>query len=147
MATKKTLITKNRTELIRIAEYMVSGGAFFWSGYLVFFICDKGLGLNLWWAKLIANFSGWTVNYVLQRYWVFNNKQLSKNKTQVTTRYIILTLVNFVLDYFIIAGLKGVGIIPYIGAFFSAGFFTVWNYLWYKLWVFPNKPAKRKAKK
>ena len=115
---------------------MISGVAFFWTGYLVFFLCDKVVGLNLFWAKLIANIIGWIVNYILQRYWVFNNKNLKKNQTKVTGRYIFITLVNFGLDYLIVAGLKSAGLTPYLGQFISAGFFTVWNYLWYKLWVF-----------
>lgn len=143
----KKLSKKNRFELIRIAEYMVSGGAYFWTGYLVFFIADKGLGLNLWWAKLLANVTGWTVNYMLQRYWVFSNRQLKKHQSEVTARYIIITLVNFILDFFIVSFLKGLGITPYIGQFISSGFFTVWNYLWYKFWVFPSYAKKRKGKR
>lgn len=139
MAKKRNKLTrKNRLELIRFAEYLVSGGAFFWTGYLVFFLCDRGLGWSLWWAKLIANLSGWTVNYLLQRYWVFNNRRLAKHQTEVTTRYIALTLINFLLDYVIIWVLQAGGLTPYLGQFVSAGFFTVWNYLWYRFWVFPS---------
>ncbi len=141
---KKKLKKKQKLELIRITEYMISGGAYFWTGYLVFFVCDQLLGLNLWWAKLAANLSGWTVNYVLQRYWVFNNKRLKKHQTEVTKRYIIITGVNFMLDYLIVAGLKAAGLTPYLGQFVSAGFFTVWNYLWYKYWVFPSHKHKHK---
>lgn len=141
---KKKLKKKQRLEAIRIAEYMVSGGAYFWTGYLVFFLCDQVVGLNLWWAKLAANLSGWTVNYLLQRYWVFNNKRLAKHQTEVTQRYIAITAINFLLDYLIVAGLKQAGLTPYLGQFVSAGFFTVWNYLWYKYWVFPNHAHKHK---
>ncbi len=130
---------KKAREVKRITEYLVSGGAYFWSGYAAFFVCDQVFHFNLWWAKLSANLFGWTVNYILQRYWVFNNPKLSKHQLDVTTRYIFITLVNFVLDYFIIYALKLAGISPYIGQFISAAFFTVWNYIWYRLWVFPEK--------
>lgn len=136
-----------KTELRRITEYMISGGAYFWSGYLVFFLIDKGLGLAFFWAKSISTLVGWTVNYLLQRYWVFKNPELSKHKTEVTGRYTFVTLMNFVLDYFIVYGLKVIGITPYIGQFVSAGFFTVWSYLWYKFYVFPEKFDKKKTKK
>ncbi len=128
----------SKTELRRITEYMISGGAYFWTGYTVFFLGDKVFHLSLWWAKLAANIIGWLVNYLLQRFWVFRSPELAKNKTEVTTRYIIITLVDFVVDYYIILGLKTIHITPYIGQFASAGFFTVWNYLWYKYWVFPD---------
>ncbi len=52
---------------------------------------------------------------------------------------------DFALDYFIVYWLKGVGITPYIGQFISSGFFTVWKYLWYRLWVFPTKFSENKA--
>lgn len=141
MPSKK--ITQPKSEFLRVVEYLISGGAYFWSGYLMFFVLDKGVGLNLWWAKLLANITGWTVNYILQRYWVFNNPKLKRQTTKITLRYTIITLVNFVLDYLIVAGLKNAGITPYIGQFISSGFFTVWNYLWYKFWVFPQETKKK----
>lgn len=137
---------EQRKVLIQFVEYLISGGAYFWSGYLIFFIADKGLHFNLWWAKLSANVVGWIINYTLQRFWVFSNKDLKKHSTQVTTRYAIITLVDFVMDYLIVAGLKNVGITPYLGQFASAGFFTVWNYLWYRFWVFPDQFKKKKTK-
>ncbi len=143
MAKKKT---NQRRELVRIFEYMVSGGAYFWAGYLVFALGDKLFGLNLFWAKLLANIVGWLVNYGLQRYWVFNNKTLAKHQTQVTGRYAFITIVDFGLDYLIVAGLQSFGLTPYLGQFVSSGFFTVWNYLWYRFWVFPEKFAKKKVK-
>lgn len=147
---RKTQKLKKRsllqTDGKRFVEYLVSGGAYFWSGYAVFFVCDQVFHWNLWWAKLSANLFGWTVNYLLQRFWVFRNPSLAKHRTEVTGRYIFITLVDFVLDYLIVLGLKSVGITPYIGQFVSSGFFTVWNYLWYRNWVFVNRVHRRKKK-
>ena len=137
---------KQRREVTRITEYLVSGGAYFWTGYLVFFFIDKVIGGSFFWAKSLATLFGWTINYILQRYWVFNNPNLSKHQTEVTDRYILITLVNFVLDYFIVYRLKVAGLTPYIGQFVSASFFTVWNYLFYKYWVFPDKYPRKKRK-
>ena len=139
---------KEKRELKRITEYMISGGAFFWTGYAVFFLIDKVLHAGFAWAKIVSTLLGWTVNYLLQRFWVFNNPKLKKHQTETTNRYIILTLANFVIDYFLVLGLRNwFGLSPYIGIFLSAGFFTVWNYLWYKYWVFPDKyPTKKRLK-
>lgn len=142
MARKK----QKKSQLYEIIQYTISGGAYFWSGYFVFFVIDKGFGWAFFWAKSISTLVGWTVNYVLQRYWVFKNPQLAKNKTKVTSRYAFITILNFVLDYLIVYGLKAIGITPYIGQFISAGFFQVWNYLWYKFWVFPASFKKNKKK-
>lgn len=128
----------------QIINYLISGGVYFWTGYLVFFIADKELHFSLWWSKLTANLIGWTVNYLLQRYWVFNHQDLKKQRVKVTFRYITITLIDFVLDYLIVYELKNNGLTPYVGQFVSAGFFTVWNYYWYKLWVFSKKYKKGK---
>lgn len=137
-----------KTELVRFVEYCITGGAYFWSGYAVFAFCDKGLHWSLWWAKLSANIVGVSVNFALERWWVFRGKAARKNITQVTWRYVAITGVNFVLDYYIIRGLKSVGITPYIGQFISAGFFTGWNWFWYRFWVFSaatKAPVRRRV--
>ncbi len=144
-AKKSTKSTKNET--VRVVQYLISGGAYFWSGYLMFFALDRGLGLSLWWAKLLANITGWTINYVLQRYWVFNDPKLKDKNSEISIRYAIITLLNFGLDYLIVLGLKNNGISPYIGQFVSSGFFTIWNYLWYKFWVFARISKPKRIKK
>lgn len=123
---------------IQFAEYLLSGGAYFWSGYALFAYLWSGLHWSLWWSTIVSNVFGWTVNYLLQRFWVFNDRSLKDHKTQVTARYMVITLVDFILNYFILYGLKKAGLTPYIGQFVSAGFFTIWNYLWYRYWVFPE---------
>lgn len=136
---------KEVREVKRITEYLVSGGAFFWSGYAAFFLFDKVLGWSLWWATSVSYLIGWVVNFLLQRYWVFDNPKLKKHEIEVTGRYLLISLVNVPINYAILAGLKSIGITPYIGQFVSSGFFTVWNYLWYKLWVFRTQYPKRKV--
>lgn len=144
---KSNKLNKNqKQELKRVAQYLVSGGAFFWSGYFTFFAIDKGLGLHLWWATSLSYIVGWTINFLLQRYWVFDNPELAKHQTAVTGRYMAISLVNLAINYGIIWMLKNVGITPYIGQFVSAGFFTIWNYFWYKHWVFPEKFSSLKKK-
>src|SRR5688500_12647812 len=123
---------KQEQEVKRITEYLVSGGAFFWSGYATFFLLDRIIGTSLFVATAVSYLVGWTVNYILQRFWVFNNAKLAKHQTEVTTHYIVISVVNLFINYAILKLLKSAGITPYIGQFVSAGFFTVWNYLWYK---------------
>jgi len=139
-----------RTKSIQkqIVEYLVAGGAFFWSGYISFAILDGIFGLPLFVAKQTANVIGLIVNYILEDQWVFK-----KRKSRIdydrrrTSRYVAITIVNFAIDYLIVATLKDAGITPYIGQFVSAGFFTVWNFIWYKYWVFAQTPSKKKGRR
>jgi putative flippase GtrA len=145
--------SKQHKVLIQFVEYMISGGAYFWVGYVILLYLNSTFQhdlhwskeLSLWWATIISNTVGWTVNFVLQRFWVFNNKNLNKHKTQVTGRYIFITLVDFVLNYLILLGLENIGIQPKFGQFISSAFFTGWNWFWYKLWVFPEHMKKQKT--
>lgn len=124
---------------------MAGGGIYFWSGYGVFALCYSVFGWKWLPAKIAADAIGWTLNYLVQRYWAFaataadpsRPKHLSE--MQHVGRYIFIESIGFVLDYLIIYGLNAVGISPYVGFFISAGFFTVWSYFWYKYWVFPVK--------
>lgn len=139
---------KQKREARQFAEYMVSGGAQFWSGYAAYAVFDIVLGMPFWWAKSISYFLGVSVNYVLERFWVFKRKRVTKKQIETSAgKFYLLMFVNFLLDLGIVGGLRELGITPYIGQFISAGFFTVWNYLLFKLWVFAKeRPARRAAR-
>lgn len=154
---KPTKADKKRTRklLIQIIEYMVSGGVWFWSGYILIVLLDNHIGLFA--ANFIGNAVGITLNFLMQKYWVF--KTNSDEKIAFTAgRYVVYTFLNaFILNYLILYCLeKYAGLKPEIGQFIASGFFTVWNYVWYKYWVFPEgsthhhkivKPKLRKAHK
>lgn len=129
-----------RKTTIQFGKYLTGGSIYFWSGYAIFALCYSIFGWWWLWAKVAADAVGWTLNYLVQRYWAFNSEHLKLSEMQHVGRYIFIETIGFILDYAIIAGLNAVGITPYIGFFISAGFFTVWSYLWYKYWVFPQGP-------
>lgn len=131
----------SRAEITRFAKYMIGGGLYFWIGYGVFAVCYSGFGWGWFAAKIAADVVGWTVNYCVQRFWAFNDRaHLSEMKH--AGRYVTIEAIGFVLDYVIIWGLNAIGISPYIGFFLSSAFFTVWSYVWYKYWVFPETGGK-----
>jgi putative flippase GtrA len=129
-------------ELKRFAKYWVGGGIYFWVGYGVFAIGYSGF--HWYWlpAKILSDAIGWTSNYFAQRFWAFKD-QIHLTELQHAGRYIFIESIGFVLDYLIIGGLRLLGITPYIGFFISAAFFTVWSYLWYKYYVFPETKGQK----
>lgn len=134
--------SNKKSEITRAIEYLVSGGAWFWSGYVIIVLLDDVM--PLFWANFIGNAVGLTINYLLNRYWVFGNKKQQKSPTSAI-RYAIYTIINaFGLNYLILLVLRRNGIEPEIGQFVASGFFTVWNYFWYKHYVFVDHPQKRK---
>lgn len=143
---KKRKPTKNRRkkELQRIVEYFITGGVWFWSGYILIVFLDNHIGL--FWANVVGNTVGFTLNFILERYWVFKTKRPTKLGI-ATRRYIIYTVLNaLLLNYLILLGLKNIGIGPEIGQFIAGGFFTFWNYFWYKHYVFKGKERPKRTR-
>ncbi len=144
---QKAKSKKKLLELKRIIEYFVSGGVWFWSGYILIITLDDHVGL--FWANAIGNAVGITLNFLLSRYWVFKTKKPSKLGV-ATRRYVVYTAINaFGLNYLILAVLQQNGIDPKIGQFIASAFFTVWNYIWYKHYVFKGLEthhARRRTK-
>lgn len=135
---------RHQKEITRFAEYMVGGGIWFWSGYVLIVTLDDHIGL--FWANFIGNAVGITLNFLISRYWVFKTRRQTKLGI-ATFRYIVYTALNaFALNYLILLGLKNVGIDPAIGQFIASAFFTVWNYFWYKTWVFKGRERIRRTK-
>lgn len=71
---------KKRNFYIQFVEYMISGGVYFWVGSLLLDLFYYGWGWNLWWSTIISNLVGWSVNFIMQKDWVFNNADLKKNQ-------------------------------------------------------------------
>ena len=137
MLTKPSLAW--RAKLLQFAKYMAGGSLYFWSGYAIFAVCYSGLHWSWLPSKILADVIGWTLNYLVQRYWAFAPEGKHLSEMEHVGRYVFIETIGFGLDYAIIGGLNHYGISPYIGFFISSGFFTVWSYFWYKYWVFPQK--------
>ena len=136
---------KNKSFKVQFAQYMAGGSLYFWSGYAIFALCYSVLKWDWLPSKIAADAVGWTLNYLAQRYWAFAGERKKLSEMQHVGRYLTIESIGFVLDYLIIWGLKAIGVTPYVGFFLSAGFFTVWSYLWYKYWVFPDERIDKKA--
>lgn len=139
MARKKLHKKFVNREIKRLIEYAITGGAWFWSGYAMFALLYSGFKWSIVPSKIVAYLFGLTINFILERFWVFGDHRAKKQIQKVTGRYVLLSAVNLGIDTAIVWGLSLVGVTPYIGQFVSAGFFTIWNYIWYKLWVFTKK--------
>lgn len=133
---KRADFSLTRRNVVQFLKYSVGGSLYFVSGYIVFAAFYSGVGWDWLYAKLLADVVGWTLNYLVQRYWAFSSNSLKHHEAQTAGKFGIISIFNLALDYLIIWGLKSIGISPYLGFFISAGFFTIWNYLWYRFWVF-----------
>lgn len=122
--------------LVQFMEYMVGGGVYFWGGLAVFALCYNVFHWSWLIAKILADLIGWSANFAIQRYWAFYDSKLQGQDKRVIARYILVNGVDLFIDYGIVASFVHAGFTPYIGFFVSATFTTIWDYLWYRFWVF-----------
>ncbi len=111
--------------VIQFIKYMIGGGVYFWVGLAIFSFCYSVLGWHWLLAKATGDAVGWTLNYLIQRYWAFANPYLNKHEGREAVRYTIINTVDFAKDYAIVIGLKSIGVTPYIGVFVSLAFTSI----------------------
>lgn len=125
--------------------YNLAGLAFFVSGILTVYLMKTFAGSDDFTAKVGGNLVGLTINYFIERYWVFKRDNAQQRSKSESLRYWILSIANFWID---IANVMLLGYFfgfnVYIATVISSGFFTVWNFVWYKYWVFPEYKAKKR---
>ncbi len=126
----------DRRLLIQFLEYMVGGGVYFWAGLGVFAVLYNVFHWSWLPAKVLADLVGWTLNFIIQRYWAFNDVRLKGRDWPVITRYSIIKVTDLLIDYTTVALFISAGLTPYFGFLVSAMFTTVWDYIWYRFWVF-----------
>jgi len=122
--------------LIQFAEYMVGGGVYFWGGMAVFALCYEVFHWHWGVSKVLADIIGWSANYGIQRYWAFYDSRLKGQDRRVVFRFVLVNGVDIIIDYAIVGSFIHFGLTAYAGFFASAAFTTVWDYLWYRFWVF-----------
>src|ERR1043165_6611278 len=89
--------------LVQFGEYMVGAGLYFWTGLGIFAITYNGLHWHWLIAKGLADIIGWTLHYLVQRYWAFSDSRLKGQDKRVVFRYVLVNGVDLIFDYTIVA--------------------------------------------
>lgn len=138
----KRLKRPTKKGVVQFVFFNAGGLAFFVIGYMVFSFL---YGLLHWsWlpAKIIGDTLGWSVNFAIQYLIAFKEERHGHQPRVIFGKFTAISLVNLVIDYALVGGLKWVGVSPFIGLFIASQFFNVWKWLWYKYWVFrPKQPG------
>lgn len=134
---------KSKSFIARAVQYLAGGTLYFWVGYGLFALAFSVFGWSWFWAKVLGDIVGRSVNYIVQRYVAFDDTD--NHESTHVSRYTIISVMSIVIDYSIVAALNEIGLSPYVGQIISAAFFTAWNYLWFKYWVFVHKKPSRNS--
>jgi putative flippase GtrA len=92
----------------RFLKYLAGGSVYFWVGYAVFAICYSIFKWDWLPAKILADVIGWSLNYIVQRFWAFGDR-IHLSEMQHAGRYLLIESVGFILDYRLAFSLSGAG--------------------------------------
>lgn len=149
---KKQLTLAN---LIQFIKLQIAGNILFWGTYAGYPVFHEWLQWPEMAALATASIIAHILFFIADSEWVFNEK--GKNgKESKTTAEIVRFVLFMGLNYFINLGIIWMlshyfDLTPYIGQFISALFFTLWNFVGLKYWVFrgredvERKPAEQEA--
>jgi len=130
--------------IVQFVFFNAGGVAFFVVGYGVFSLLYGLIGWPWLAAKIVGDACGWSVNFAIQYFVAFRQERHGHQPHVVFGKFTVISLVNLVIDYAIVALLAWLGVTPFIGLIIASQFFTVWKWLWYKHYVF--KPGTRTIK-
>ena len=122
----------NRASLGQFVKYNIGGVLYFWSAWLIITFATDSIGL--FWSNLIGNGVGIVLNFLVQQFWAFDGQR--GHLFNSGWKFAVLTVINLGLSYGILSVLSENGVPLWLAQFVSAGFFTGWNWLWYRYWVF-----------
>lgn len=134
----------SKKALSQFLKYNLGGLAYFWSAWAIITFSTSKLGSVQ--AYLLGNFVGMLLNYLVQKFIAFGES----NKTILSSgwKYVFITILNLGIGYILLQLLVGIGLELWLAQFGNAAFFTVWNWYWYKTWVFSAElqVSKRNSK-
>jgi len=130
---KKTLLKY----LVEFIKLQLTGNILFWGTYAGFFLLHELAHWNETPALAIASICAHVLFFIINKEWVFNDKTGKRKTSSEIIRFVLFMGLGYLINLGIITGLSHYfGITPYIGQFVAALFFTVWNFIGLRFWVF-----------
>lgn len=148
--TQKKSFWKFAIEFIKL---QLAGNILFWVTYVGFFVLH---GLLHWQdvpALATASLLAHLLFFIANKQWVFDDKTGKRKTGSEIIRFILFMGLNYFINLGIVAGLDNYfNITPYVGQFVAGLFFSIWNYVGLRFWVFQEmhhhaitvKPKRRK---
>lgn len=129
---------KKRLKLVvEFIKLQLSGNILFWGTYIGYFLLHQLANWNDITALAIASIFAHCLFFIANKEWVFDDKTGKRKTSQEMIRFILFMGMNYFINLGIIAGLEHyLGLTPYIGQFVAGLFFSAWNFIGLRFWVF-----------
>ena len=119
-------------------KFLLVGGLSFAIDFGLLVLLHEAFGVLLWIATPIAFITSLIFNFAAQRTFTF----AATNKVGAGAgKYAALVIFNVFASALIVTGFESLGLGYAAGKITATVLMTAWNFLLYKYWVFPNKPA------
>jgi len=151
--TRKKSLLKLAIEFIKL---QLAGNILFWGTYAGYFVLHTLFGWAEVSALASASLFAHLLFFIANKEWVFDDKTGKRKTSSELVRFVLFMGMNYFINLGIIAGLREYfNVDPYIGQFIAALFFTVWNFVGLRFWVFQEmhhhaitvKPKGKRSKK
>lgn len=124
-------------DAVQFLKLQVSGNILFWGTYLGHALLREVFHWQSAPALALASILSHVAFFIVDKNWVFSDETGKRKTNQEVARFIIFMGLNYFLNIGITLGLERYfGVSPYVGQFIAAFFFTFWQWLGLKFWVF-----------
>jgi len=154
MSPRKRSFLKFVVEFIKL---QLAGNILFWVTYVGYFVLHELVHWSDVPALATASLVAHLLFFIANKEWVFDDKTGKRKTSSEIVRFVLFMGLNYFINLGIVTGLDSYfGITPYIGQFVAGLFFTVWNFVGLRFWVFqeihhhaitvkpPKLPKRRK---
>lgn len=132
--TQKKHLIRYAIEFIKL---QLTGNILFWGTFFGYALLHEIVGWPDALALAIASIFAHILFFLVNREWVFDDKTGQRKGSQEVIRFILFMGLNYFINLGIILGLNSyLGITPYAGQFIAGFFFTAWNFIGLRFWVF-----------
>lgn len=136
---KKTKRSSRFRLFIQFVKVNIAGNVLFWTTYLCFPLFYEVFGWERMLSLVVASLIGNVLFFIIDKEWVFNTSKSARKTRAEVVKFIVFMTLNFFINIAIVEGLaRYLDITPYIGQIVSALFFSVWNFIGLKFWVFQD---------
>ena len=125
-------------DVIQFVKLQLAGNILFWGGLLGTALCREVFHLSSVWALAVGSLLAYGVFFLVDENWVFSDKTGKRKTGGEIVRFIAFMGVNYFINILLVdwcGRLSGLNV--YWSQFVvSTVFFTFWNWLGLKFWVF-----------
>lgn len=94
---KKEVLLNSRQQFLRIIRFCLGGVVGVSSGYITLYVLTEYFGLWYLWSSIVANVLNYLINFIMQKFWTFKNKNTRAIPKQISL-YLGLAILFFVTN-------------------------------------------------